>query len=390
MAWGKKAAAQKSAGKEEKARPDTKKVLACKEWSLPLKAMLRAYPDQAGCLLKVGAGSVRLALAPKALRAKLTAETSELANRPAMGLNLAAAAVEAGWDVAKSADLEKDLGLDAVRKHLGGQDFMDAARAVQKGASADKAQIAAAVDTFFDTLAGEDDGRDELGRGLAKLADGASRLLALALAAAEARALSSDLKHWAKQVPSLEKQAPKTKQWVNRSGDQGLLAEAMAQGLDSLFYWGGQKSQRRFGAASASQSKSKSPSASGASSSESKQKKVKKAVKESKRTKDKKRKSSSPAKKRDEDKKKGSQRKRRAASSLSPAKRGKHMEALAAWPEADAALVLAEAEAIKTEPLTGESFGKIKDLLKQVPEPVRVLRGLEAAKTAADAVQGEP
>ena len=249
MAWGKKAAAQKSAGK--KARPDTKKVLACKEWSLPLKAMLRAYPDQAGCLLKVGAGSVRSALAPKALRAKLTAETSELANRPAMGLNLAAAAIEAGWDVAKSADLEKDLGLDAVRKHLGGQDFMDAARAVQKGASADKAQIAAAVDTFFDTLAGEDDGRDELGRGLAKLADGASRLLALALAAAEACALSSDLKHWAKQVPSLEKQAPKTKQWVNRSGDQGLLAEAMAQGLDSLFYWGGQKSQRRFAAPAA-------------------------------------------------------------------------------------------------------------------------------------------
>ena len=93
---------------------------------------------------------------------------------------------------------------------------------------------------------------------------------------------------------------------------------------------------------------------------------------------------------------------------MSPAKRGKRMEAfenddlaaalaecaaaeaLAAWPEADAALVLAEAEAIKTEPLTGESFGKIKDLLKQVPEPVRVLRGLEAAKTAADAAQGEP
>ena len=82
------------AGKEEKVRP--KKVLACKEWSLPLKAMLRAYPGQAGCLLKVGAGSVRSALAPKALRAKLTAETSELANRPAMGLNLVAAAVAAG------------------------------------------------------------------------------------------------------------------------------------------------------------------------------------------------------------------------------------------------------------------------------------------------------
>ena len=180
----------------------------------------------------------------------------------------------------------------------------------------------------------------------------------------------------------------------------------MAQGLDSLFYWGGQKSQRRLGAASASQSKSKSPSASGASSSESKQKKVKRAVKESKRAKDKKRKSSSPAKKRDEDKKKGSQRKRRAASSLSPAKtkRGKHMEAfenkdlaaalaecaaaeaLTAWPEADAALVLAEAEAIKTEPLTGESFGKIKDLLKQVPEPVRVLRAKTGRRCAGRAV----
>ena len=221
---------------------------------------------------------------------------------------------------------------------------MDAARAVQKGASADKAQIAAAVDTFFDTLAGEDDGRDELGpwpgqaggRGFSALGPGtggggSSRAVQQPEALGEAGAQLGEAG---------------AKQWVNWSGDQGLLAEAMAQGLDSLFYWGGQKSQRRFGAASASQSKSKSPSASGASSSESKQKKVKKAVKESKRAKDKKRKSSSPAKKRDEDKKKGSQRKRRAASSLSPAKRGKHMEAFEIDDLAAALAECAAAEAL--------------------------------------------
>ena len=69
--------------------------------------------------------------------------------------------------------------------------------------------VAEATAKLFELLEGAEGGRDPVGKAIAKLADGTSRLLAAAVAAAELRAALSDVKGWAQNVPRPDQQAPK-------------------------------------------------------------------------------------------------------------------------------------------------------------------------------------
>ncbi|CAE7546135.1 unnamed protein product, partial [Symbiodinium sp. CCMP2456] len=145
-----------------------KRITAAKEWNLPTKAMVRAFPDESGCMLKTGGKSVKKALAPGQLRDRLDSDSSELIRRPGMGLNLAAASISAGLEVL---NLGEDMGPALINKQ----------------------------------------------------------------------------KAWSRMVPEVEKQAPGIRRWVAEPSDESLC-EGLAQSLKSLFYWGGTKEKRRFGA----------------------------------------------------------------------------------------------------------------------------------------------
>ena len=137
-----------------------KRITAVKEWNLTTKALLRAFPDEFGCVLKTGGKSVKKALAPQSLREKLDPESSELIRRPGVGLNLAAASMSAGLEVL---NLGEDMAPQLRKK-------------AQKDDREDNSKLPEDIGKLFSVLAGPEDNSDDLGKALAKLADGASRL----------------------------------------------------------------------------------------------------------------------------------------------------------------------------------------------------------------------
>lgn len=226
-----------------------KRITAAKEWNLPTKAMVRAFPDESGCMLKTGGKSVKKALAPGQLRDRLDSDSSELIRRPGMGLNLAAASISAGLEVLNlGEDMGPQLGLTQLMEFLAQHtDLEELLKKAQKDYKGDPANLAQDIAKLFSLLAGPEDNSDDLGKALVKLADGSSRLFAFAMAASEIRALINKQKAWSKLVPEVEKQAPGIRRWVAEPSDESLC-EGLAQSLKSLFYWGGTKEKRRFGA----------------------------------------------------------------------------------------------------------------------------------------------
>ncbi|CAE7253471.1 unnamed protein product [Symbiodinium sp. CCMP2456] len=247
MAFGSKFDKKEKKGDD---RPKTgKRVTAVKEWNLATKALMRAFPDESGCMIKTGGKSVKKALAPQNLREKLDPDSSELIRRPGMGLNLAAASMSAGLEVLNlGEDMAPQLGLQTLLDFVGKHgDLEELLKKAQKDYKHDKSNLAEDIGKLFRILAGPEDNSDDFGKALAKLADGASRLFAFAIAACEVRAMINKQKAWSKTVPDLEKQSPGVRRWVAEPSDESLC-EGLAQSLRSLFYWGGSKEKRRFGA----------------------------------------------------------------------------------------------------------------------------------------------
>ena len=248
MPFGAGSKFEKKDKKQDERAKSSKRITAVKEWNLPTKAMVRAFPDESGCMLKTGGRSVKKALAPGQFRDRLDSDSSELVRRPGMGLNLAAASMSAGLEVLDLGDdMTAQLGLksllDFVAKH---DDLGELLKKAQKDYKGDGSDLAQSIAKLFSHLAGPEDESDDLGKALVKLADGSSRLFAFAIAASEIRALINKQKAWSKMVPELDKQAPGVRRWVAEPSDESLC-EGLAQSLRSLFYWGGTKEKRRFG-----------------------------------------------------------------------------------------------------------------------------------------------
>ena len=248
MPFGAGSKFEKKDKKQDERAKSSKRITAVKEWNLPTKAMVRAFPDESGCMLKTGGRSVKKALAPGQFRDRLDSDSSELVRRPGMGLNLAAASMSAGLEVLDLGDdMTAQLGLksllDFVAKH---DDLGELLKKAQKDYKGDGSDLAQSIAKLFSHLAGPEDNSDDLGKVLVKLADGSSRLFAFAIAASEIRALINKQKAWSKMVPELDKQAPGVRRWVAEPSDESLC-EGLAQSLRSLFYWGGTKEKRRFG-----------------------------------------------------------------------------------------------------------------------------------------------
>ena len=249
MTFGFSSKSDKKEKKSDDRAKGGKRINAVKEWNHATKALLRAFPDESGCMLKTGGKSVKKALAPQCLREKLDPESSELIRRPGMGLNLAAASMSAGLEVLNlGEDMAQQLGLRTLFDFIGQHgDLEQLLKKAQKDYKEDNSKLAEDIGKLFSVLAGPEDNSDDLGKALAKLADGASRLLAFAIAASEVRAIINKQKAWSRTVPELDKQAPGIRRWVAEPSDESLC-EGLAQSLRSLFYWGGSKEKRRFGA----------------------------------------------------------------------------------------------------------------------------------------------
>eukprot|EP00971_Amphidinium_carterae_P101718 2013173-Amphidinium_carterae.2 len=96
-------------------------------------------------------------------------------------------------------------------------------------------------------LVGPDDGKDELGRALVRLADASSRLWSIATAMLEAKALAGDMTGWAKKVPHVNQQSASIQKAFLKTPSINMLVHATAESYENQFYWGGLQKRRKFG-----------------------------------------------------------------------------------------------------------------------------------------------
>ena len=238
MAWGSKF--QKSGGASQEKKPSwvqkKLKLAPVKEWSYLNKSLLRNFPDESGCMLKLRGSSVKKVLSHWRLRANLSAETSELVNRPPMGVNLSAASLQAGLEVLKEGT-DANMGHAVLKTQLGTEEFGNALRRCQKDSGSGEEEIAKAMQLLMDTLAPKDSKKqDELGKALTQLADASSRLYGLAMAGLELRAALSRQKEWAELVPEGALQAPAIQSWMKDPSAKKLSA-GVASALVTRFHW---------------------------------------------------------------------------------------------------------------------------------------------------------
>eukprot|EP00971_Amphidinium_carterae_P078772 1558523-Amphidinium_carterae.1 len=111
-----------------------------------------------------------------------------------------AATMSCGIEVLKlNEELPEMLGLKTLAAFLNKhEDFEELLKKAQKDYKGDQSNLPEPIAKLFNCIAGREDNSDDLGKALAKLADGASRLLAFAITTSEVRAIITKQNAWSK------------------------------------------------------------------------------------------------------------------------------------------------------------------------------------------------
>ena len=206
VAMGKRAASGSAArrGRDGAAKDDekTKHPRAVPLWKLFVKSSLRSWPDENGCMLLTERKSPAAYFTGAKVKEIASSETSLCVSKPAMGVSLTAASLEAcaAAMAVMPRTAEKAYartGIPAARSCLEPLEKAIGASNLNNKAYEDKKGAAKHVEKLLTTL-GAKEGHAARMKSFAQLADAGSRLYAGGMAALEMGALARDPRSWAK------------------------------------------------------------------------------------------------------------------------------------------------------------------------------------------------
>ena len=234
-------------GKKEK-KKDTKQP-AVKEWDLLVKKLMKGYPDKSTLMVKCKGHSIKTFFGDK-LAEEISEETSELLNRPPMGVHLMAETMSTGYDaMCAGRDDKAKTGVDQCLD-IFGPEFMDVLSKLNFHNDAPAKEVVKAVKKVIKELQ-DDDVFEKRLKVLAMVADYSSRLWGFSVAAAEFLNVAQSPKSWGNSVPHPEKQHASVRKWVKEPKSIDKLADAIAASFADKFHWEkASKGVRKMGAAS--------------------------------------------------------------------------------------------------------------------------------------------
>ena len=199
-------------------------------YKMLIKAILRSWPDENGCMLLTDKQPPTDFFTSSALLELLTAETSECVARPGLGVSMAAASLEscsAALAVLPTSSDKKfgQTGIPAVKKLLESLSNAVAVANVANAACSDASSSKSHIEKMMKALGKKDCLKQRL-KDFARLADTASRIYAGATAGMELAVLAANPKAWAKKIPE-EKQDKAICKFVRKKTLESL-GEAVA------------------------------------------------------------------------------------------------------------------------------------------------------------------
>ena len=190
-------------------------------YKLPLKAFLRSWPDEDGCMLLTEKQTPSEYFTPSKLAEHFTAESSECVARLGLGVSMAAASLEscaAALAVLPTSSADKKYaqsGVPAVRKLLESLRAALAVANMTNKACADASASAPHVGKLLKKL-GKKDALKQQVKDFARLADTSSRMYAGAMAGLELCILAANPKAWAKKIPNESRQDKAVQKFIRK------------------------------------------------------------------------------------------------------------------------------------------------------------------------------
>ena len=189
-------------------------------YKLPLKAFLRSWPDEDGCMLLTDKQAPTEYFTTSTLTEQLTAESSECIARPGLGISMASASLEccaAALAVLPSSSEKKfgQTGIPAVKKLLEPLGSALAAVNLSNKACSSASSLKQHAEKVLKKL-GKKEALQQRVKDFARLADTASRMYAGAMAGLELCALASNPKAWAKKIPNEPKQDKPVRKFMQK------------------------------------------------------------------------------------------------------------------------------------------------------------------------------
>jgi hypothetical protein len=264
MAWqrfgGKKKVGDRGGSKRGgKDGQPTKWIKSVALYKLFLKSKLRSYADETGSMLLCEQKAPQKVLTVKNVREDLSAETSELIKRPAMGVNLAAATMASGLEVLALFPPEKDIAKESREGYAKTQvlkmqqmlpqdcEGIVTVLNVASEKCKDRAEYSKFLKKFFDFFGRKADA-DKRMQTYAKTADLASRLYGLAMSCIEVTAIATSPKDWAKRLEELDKQEPGVRKFAANPSLEHLIRSIAKENADRVMQKSKKKKGSRFGA----------------------------------------------------------------------------------------------------------------------------------------------
>ena len=194
---------------------------------LPVKAFLRSWPDEDGCMLLTDEQAPSDYFTAAKLAEQLTAESSKWVARLGLGVSMASASLEscaAALAVLPTSSANKkyaQTGIPAIRKRT--------SLAVANMTSKACADVASSsphnIEKVLKKL-GKKDALKQQVRDFACLADTSSRMYAGAMAGLELRALAANPKAWAKKIPDEPKQDKAVQKFMRKKTQESCVEVA--------------------------------------------------------------------------------------------------------------------------------------------------------------------
>ena len=254
---GKRAASGSAAkrGRDGAAKDDekTKHPRGVPLWKLFVKSPLRSWPDENGCMLLTERKSPAAYFTGAKVKEIASSATSLCVSKPAMGVSLTAASLEAcaAAMAVMPRTAEKAYartGIPAARSCLEPLEKAIGASNLNNKAYEDKKAAAKHVEKLLTTL-GAKEGHAARMKSFAQLADAGSRLYAGGMAALEMGALARDPRSWAKKVSDKKNQDVPLQRFL-KTHDLHDLAVGVAQVNASVLEAKAPGKKRPFGASS--------------------------------------------------------------------------------------------------------------------------------------------
>lgn len=183
------------------------------------KWSLRSYPDSIGRPLFQNAAAALSS--PDAVRAMLDADCSETIRRPAMGVNLAAASIDAANLFVPALEANLPKWKEVLEEWAEPVKYMNLSRDMERT----KEENISKAEAFLKKARAQ--ARGKL-KEIAAVCEASASIYLASMAVLEVSSVASDLEWWASKVPEEKKQSKQIRKWIKDPNDKQKLYQALA------------------------------------------------------------------------------------------------------------------------------------------------------------------